>query len=90
MGCGRGTGEDKTRSSATCTEGRGCKGSFESPASVASCDSPMTPLAVPCSWYIAHDPWTYAKSFEKSGKHPCGAGLHRESHVGFLKRIPIR
>ena len=24
--CGRGTGEDKTRSSATCTEGRGCKG----------------------------------------------------------------
>ena len=28
MGCGRGTGEDKTRSSATCTEGRGCKGSF--------------------------------------------------------------
>ena len=28
MGCGRGTGEDKTRSSATCTEGRGCKGSY--------------------------------------------------------------
>ena len=28
MGCGRGTGEDKTRSSATCTEERGCKGSF--------------------------------------------------------------
>ena len=28
MSCGRGTGEDKTRSSATCTEGRGCKGSF--------------------------------------------------------------
>ena len=28
MSCGRGTGEDKTRSSATCTEWRGCKGSF--------------------------------------------------------------
>ena len=28
MSCGRGTGEDKTRSSATCTEGMGCKGSF--------------------------------------------------------------
>ena len=28
MSCGRGTGEDKTRSSATCTEGRGCKGYF--------------------------------------------------------------
>ena len=28
MGCRRGTGEDITRSSATCTEGRGCKGSF--------------------------------------------------------------
>ena len=42
MGCGRGTGEDKTRSSATCTEGSGSKGFFESPASVASCDSPMT------------------------------------------------
>ena len=28
ISCGRGTGEDKTRSSATCTEGRGCKGSF--------------------------------------------------------------
>ena len=28
MGCGRGIGEDKTRSTATCTEGRGCKGSF--------------------------------------------------------------
>ena len=28
MGCCRGTGEDKTRSSATCTEGRGCEVSF--------------------------------------------------------------
>ena len=28
MSCGRGTGEDKTRFSATCTEGRGCKESF--------------------------------------------------------------
>ena len=28
MSCGRGTGEDKTRYSATCTEVRGCKGSF--------------------------------------------------------------
>ena len=28
MGCGRGTEEDKTRSSATYTEGSGCKGSF--------------------------------------------------------------
>ena len=28
MSCGRGTGEDKTRSSATCTERRGFKGSF--------------------------------------------------------------
>ena len=36
MGCGRGTGEDKTRSSATCTEGRGCKGSFFSRNIVSS------------------------------------------------------
>ena len=28
MGCGRGTVEDKTRLSATCTQGGGCKGSF--------------------------------------------------------------
>ena len=34
--CGRGTGEDKTRSSATCTEGRGCKGSFFSRNIVSS------------------------------------------------------
>ena len=42
LGCGRGTGEEKARPSATCTEGSGSKGSFESPASVATCDSPMT------------------------------------------------
>ena len=34
--CGRGTGEDKTRSSATWTEGRGCKGSFFSRNIVSS------------------------------------------------------
>ena len=44
MGCGRGTGEDETRPSAIIGVGgkERSKGSLDLPASVASCDSPMT------------------------------------------------
>ena len=56
MSCGRGTGEDKTRSSATCTEGRGCKGSFFSRNIVFSKFSKFSKFLDFCQQQMIHTP----------------------------------